>query len=140
MPGYFFAGELLVLLDTTQDMLPLSTQYLSSYSWACPFWPFTTHIPPRSARWEDSRAPFLSVLVSSLVNIALDILLVAIIPWGVRGAAIATVFSQAAMAVFIIAYAAKVHPELRFVRPVKADLPLLKKGMLYGVPPCCNRA
>ena len=26
-------------------------------------------------------------------------------------------------------------PELRFVRPVKADLPLLKEGMLYGVPP-----
>ena len=135
VPGYFFAGELLVLLDTTQDMLPLSTQYLSVIFLGMPFLAVYNTYSAALRALGDSRAPFLSVLVSSLVNIALDILLVAIIPWGVRGAAIATVFSQAAMAVFIIAYAAKVHPELRFVRPVKADLPLLKKGMLYGVPP-----
>ena len=42
----------------------------------------------------DSRRPLYFLVVSCLVNIVLDILLVAVIPLGVAGAAIATVISQ----------------------------------------------
>ena len=38
--------------------------------------------------------PLIFLGISSLLNIALDLLLVLVIPWGVRGAAIATVISQ----------------------------------------------
>ena len=62
----------------------------------------------------DSRAPFLAVLISSVVNVALDLYFVAVLHWGVSGAAIATVVSQAAMTVFIILYAVKKYPVLRF--------------------------
>jgi putative MATE family efflux protein len=42
----------------------------------------------------DSVTPLVLLTISSILNILLDLLLVAVIPWGVRGAAIATVFSQ----------------------------------------------
>ncbi|MDR3145315.1 MAG: MATE family efflux transporter [Treponema sp.] len=42
----------------------------------------------------DSLTPLAFLIVSSILNILLDVLLVAVIPWGVRGAALATVFSQ----------------------------------------------
>lgn len=42
----------------------------------------------------NSRTPLYCLLLSSLVNVALDVLLVAVIPMGVAGAAIATVAAQ----------------------------------------------
>lgn len=42
----------------------------------------------------DSKRPLYFLIIASLVNIVLDILLVAVVPWGVAGAAIATVVSQ----------------------------------------------
>jgi putative MATE family efflux protein len=42
----------------------------------------------------DSATPLAFLIASTVLNILLDLLLVAVIPWGVRGAAIATVFSQ----------------------------------------------
>lgn len=62
----------------------------------------------------DSRTPFIAVLISSLVNIALDVVLVACLHWGVGGAALATVLSQAAMTLFLVIYSRRKHPLLRF--------------------------
>lgn len=136
VPGFFFAGELLELLDTKPDMLPLSTQYFSVIFVGLPFLAVYNTYSAALRSLGDSRAPFLAVLVSSGVNVLLDILLVAVIPWGVRGAAIATVFSQAAMTVFIMAYAVKKHPVLRFV-PFKTGCggDLRAEGLRFGLPP-----
>ena len=136
IPGHFFAGELLELLDTTEDMLPLSTQYLSIIFLGLPFLAVYNVYSAALRALGDSRAPFLAVVVSSVVNIALDILLVAVIPWGVRGAAIATIFSQAAMTIFIIGYAIKKHPALRF-KPGRgmSDLSCVAEGVRFGLPP-----
>ena len=42
----------------------------------------------------DSRTPLLAIVVSSVMNLALDSLFIFVFRWGVAGAAIATVFSQ----------------------------------------------
>ena len=62
----------------------------------------------------DSGAPFFSVLVCSGVNIALDLVLVAVFRYGSAGAAAATALSQASMAVFVAAYTFRRYPMLRF--------------------------
>ena len=43
----------------------------------------------------DSKHPFVFIGIAAIVNIILDLLLVAVIPWGATGAALATVISQA---------------------------------------------
>lgn len=134
--GYFFAGELLALLDTTSDMMELSTEYLSIVFLGMPFLAVYNVYSAALRAVGDSRAPFLSVAVSAAVNVALDILLVAVIPWGVRGAAIATVASQAAMTVFIAAYAVKKHPILRW----RMERGIFRAGSIgeslrFGLPP-----
>ncbi len=53
----------------------------------------------------DSRAPFYSVMISSIINVVLDIIFVAFFRWSVFGAAAATVIAQAAMTVFIVIHA-----------------------------------
>lgn len=42
----------------------------------------------------NSTAPLIFLLISSLTNVALDFLFVAVLPWGVAGAAVATLISQ----------------------------------------------
>ncbi|HIS32941.1 MAG TPA: MATE family efflux transporter [Candidatus Limivivens intestinipullorum] len=52
----------------------------------------------------DSRTPLIFLIISSLLNIVLDLLLVAVIPMGVAGAAYATVISQGVSAVLCFFY------------------------------------
>lgn len=83
----------------------------------------------------NSRAPFFSILCSSVVNVVLDVILVVFGRMGVRGAAIATVVSQAAMTGYIVWYSRRydflrIHP---FRRPV--DRAAVKAGIHLGFPP-----
>ena len=114
----------------------LSTQYLSVIFLGMPFLAVYNVYSAALRAVGDSRAPFLAVCVSSLVNVALDLLLVAVIPLGVRGAAIATVASQAAMTVFIVLYAVRKRPELRFKLFSRAPgRPVVRTGFAFGLPP-----
>lgn len=83
----------------------------------------------------DSRAPLLAVLVASVVNVGLDLVLVAGLEMGVAGAAAATVAAQGMMMVFIILYAVYRSPALRF-RPDRGcvDRAKLREGLALGVP------
>ena len=42
----------------------------------------------------DSKTPFITIVISTILNIVLDIVFIFVFKWGVAGAAIATVFSQ----------------------------------------------
>lgn len=64
----------------------------------------------------DSRATLYFLLVSSVTNVALDLLFVCVFQWGVAGAATATVISQAVSAVVCVVYMFKKHTLLRYRR------------------------
>lgn len=50
----------------------------------------------------DSQTPFFAIMVSSVVNLALDILFVVVCRWGVLGAVVATVIGQAVSALILV--------------------------------------
>ena len=52
----------------------------------------------------DSKTPFWFLLFSTVLNVALDLFCIVVLHWGVPGAAIATVFSQALSAVLCYLY------------------------------------
>lgn len=62
----------------------------------------------------DSAATLYFLLISSVLNIVLDLLFVAVFHWGVAGAAIATVLSQAASFAAAYLYMTKKYPIFRF--------------------------
>lgn len=65
----------------------------------------------------DSRTPIYFLVLSSLLNVALDLLAVAVLGMGVEGPAWATVISQAISGLLCLAIMGKRYPVLRF-RPV----------------------
>lgn len=64
----------------------------------------------------NSLTPLLFLGVSALLNVILDILFVAVFPFGIQGAAAATVFSQYISGIGIWVYTWRKVPTLRFAR------------------------
>ena len=64
----------------------------------------------------DSKTPLYFLILSSVLNIILDFLFVAVLPFGVAGAAYATVLAQAVSAVLCLVYVWKKFPMIHFTK------------------------
>lgn len=84
----------------------------------------------------DSRAVLYFLLVSTVVNTALDLLFVCAFRWGVAGAAWATVISQAACIAVSVWYMFRNYPDFRFTSPkqLKFDRVKMKLCLEMGIP------
>lgn len=84
----------------------------------------------------DSKTPLYMLVLSTVVNIVLDILFVASFGWGVPGVAIATIIAQAVSAFACFFYTMKRVPMLRFHGSKKGlyDKAILKTMIGYGLP------
>ena len=100
--GFVTAAPMMRLMGTPAEILDTSAQYLRIY--------FLGMIPQMLYNMGtnilraigDSKRPLYFLIAASLVNIALDILFIAGLGWGVTGAALATVLSQVASAVLTL--------------------------------------
>ena len=83
----------------------------------------------------DSAATLYFLLISSVLNIGLDLLFVAVFRWGVAGAAAATDISQLASFIAAYFYMSKKYPIFRFkLRDYKWDAGLVKATVKVGFP------
>ena len=112
--GILFSKNILLLLNTPENIFASAEGYLRILLIGIPFLAIYNTYSAVLRGIGNSRAPFLAVLVSSGVNVILDLLFVAGLRMGAPGAAAATVISQAAMTIFVIFYAVKNYPLLRF--------------------------
>ncbi|MCR5673111.1 MAG: MATE family efflux transporter [Lachnospiraceae bacterium] len=83
----------------------------------------------------DSAATLYFLLISSILNIALDLLFVASFQWGVAGAAIATDISQAASFVAAYIYMRRKHPIFRYrLREYRWNTKMVGRTVNVGFP------
>lgn len=68
----------------------------------------------------DSKTPLYFLILSSILNIGLDLFLVAVIPLGVAGAAYATIASQAVSGILCLIYVWKKYEIIRFGKAERA--------------------
>lgn len=115
--------------------LDLACQYLGIILLGLPFVAIYNVYAAVLRGMGDSKAPLLSVLVASVVNVGLDLVLVAGLGLGVAGAAIATVAAQGMMMVFIVLYTVCRDRDLRFRLGWSCiDREKLREGMNLGLP------
>lgn len=62
----------------------------------------------------NSKGALIFLLISAIINVTLDLLFVIILQWGVKGAAYATIISQAAAASASVIYMWRLLPHLKF--------------------------
>ena len=83
----------------------------------------------------DSKSPLIFLLISSVLNIVLDLVLVIVVPLGCAGVAIATVVSQLISAVSCYIYTTIRYPMFKLCRQdFKIDPFLCKRLLKIGLP------
>lgn len=83
----------------------------------------------------DTRRPLYYLIMACVTNIVLDIVFVAILPMGVMGAALATIFSQTLSAALILLCLLHVNAPYRLDwHGMKSDRSILKDILRVGVP------
>ncbi len=133
--GVWLSYPLLELLHTPSDTIAMAADYLRIIFLGVPFLAVYNVYSAAIRGMGNSRAPFYSVLLSSIVNVVLDILLVAYLHTGVAGAAVATVISQAAMTVYLVFYGIRrYHLRLQLNRETFRRA-VFAQGFHFGLPP-----
>lgn len=133
--GVFFTPTILTWMRTPADVLSTSILYFRLYflgSLATILYNAGMGILQAVG---DSRSPLYYLVISSAVNVALDLLFVGAMDMGVAGAAVATVISQIVSAVLCIIKLTRSDGPYRLeIKRIGFDLPLLKKITSQGVP------
>ena len=89
----------------------------------------------------DSVTPLWFLAVSVILNIALDLLFILLLDWGIQGAAAATVIAQGAAALGIIIYTYRRRPELRWRREdIRFDRSCLQEIASFSALTCVQQS
>ncbi len=89
-----FCTQILKLLKTPEEIFSNAYTYLLIIFLGIPFTILYNLLSGYLRAVGDSRTPFIFLAVSTVLNIGLDFICIAVLGWGVAGAALATIFSQ----------------------------------------------
>ena len=124
----------LQLMDTPPDVIDLSTVYMRIYFMGMPFFMLYNYGAAILRAVGDKR-PLLFLAAAGAANVALDLLLVIVIPMGVAGVAIGTVTSQfiSCILVLLCLYRSEGSYQLRFSK-LAIRWVYLKRIFQVGIP------
>lgn len=129
---------LLVLMKTPSDIFAGSYAYLVVMLAGIPVSLAYNLLAALIRALGDSKTPLMFLVVSSVLNIALDLFFILVLTFGVEGAAFATVISQAVSGVACFVFVAKRYPVLRLAKSDWRSNPrdtarLLSMGLPMGL-------
>lgn len=133
--GVLAAKGALMLMDTPDNVLNLSTLYMRIYFVGMPFFMLYNYGAAILRAVGDTKRPLLFLIISGSVNVVLNLIFVIRFHMGAAGVAIATVISQAISCVLVLRclYRTESSYQLRFSRlGMKAKY--VKQIFQVGVP------
>ena len=104
---------MLTLMNTPAEAYEYAYQYIVIIFAGIPFTLLYNMISSIIRALGDSRSPVVFLIISSLLNIILDLVFILVIPLNVAGAALATVVSQAVAGIISFFYMKKKFPLLK---------------------------
>ena len=133
--GLVFAPFALRLINTPADVLPESISYFRVYfAGVTGLVMYNTFVCIIRASG-DSRHPLYYLVASSLLNVVLDYLFIAVLGYGVGAAALATSISQVFSAVLAFLHLVRSKEDYRVeIRKVRFDKMMLSRIIRYGLP------
>ena len=146
--GFFLSDNLLELMGTTPAYLEKATLYLRIYFCGLPFLMIYNYSAQLLRAQGDSRTPFFILMISGLVNVAVDCALVLTpLALGVAGVAIATVASEAlscVLGVLALKFGKRLFVNLEFKKlgidrvsmldMIRVGLPAGLQGFFFSLP------
>ena len=133
--GTIFTPLILQWMDTPPDIMPESVRYFRIYSLGVIFSVLYNIMMGIMNAIGDSRHPLYYLILSSVINIFLDLFLVGVVHTGVGGAAFATIMSQAVSSVLCLRKL--MHDDTPYrvrLRDIKIDKVMLRQIVSFGLP------
>ena len=133
--GFIFSEQLLVMMDSPEDVLPLSTLYLKIFFLGAPagmVFNFGASIVRATG---DTKKPLIILSVSGIINIVLNLFLVIKFNLSVAGVAIATIVSQYISATVIVIVLLKMQNACKLdPKKLRFHKEELKRILFVGIP------
>ena len=133
--GISFSESIFRLIDLPEEVIPMAVSYFNIYAIGFVFFFGFQGTSAILRGLGDSKTPLYFLVVSTIINIGLDVLFVVIFRWGIEGVAAATVIAQAGAFLSIVWYLNKYHKFLDFSPlKMKFDRGIFKKSLQIGLP------
>lgn len=133
--AHLVSKPLLRLIGTPEEIIGLSSAYLNILYYAVPFQMLSNNFTAISRSVGESKKPLYIFSFTVVLNFLLDLLFVKVLPWGVEGAALATLichFMAAALNGCLVLFRLReIHISKRDLIP---DRKISRKQVLLGVP------
>ena len=128
-------GNILTWMRTPADIYQGAYDYLIVIFLGIPFTFLYNVVSGIIRAMGDSKTPFYFLILSTILNIVMDLLFMIVFQMGVTGAALATILAQAAAGVLCLIYMKKKYEILQFTREerrLRADC--IRTLFVMGVP------
>ena len=133
--GILFPESLFRLIRTPETVIPDAVRYFRVYVGGTFLFITLNSLFSVFRGMGDSTRPMLFILLTALLNVALDIIFIIVFQWDIEGVAAATVLAQATGVVISLIYLHKRHPILSLKRKdLRFDRSLFVRGMKIGIP------
>lgn len=133
--GVFFAPKILVIMGTPEDVLPNSITYFRIYFMGSLAFVMYNALTGILQAVGDSRHPLYYLIISSIINIILDIVLITVFKMGVGSAALATIISQFVSALLCFFHLLNAQQSYRLeIKKIHFDFLMLKQIISNGLP------
>ncbi len=116
LTGFILSPALLRILRTPGEILGDAVLYTRYMCIGLLFVSLYNYLSSMLKALGDSKTPLYFLMISTVINIILDILLVVVIPLGIKGAALATVISQFLSVILCMIHAYRTNPYFRFAK------------------------
>ena len=133
--GIFLSPVVLGWMGTPENVMDQASRYLRVYfSGSIAIVMYNVFVGILQAAG-DSKHPLVYLVISSVTNIALDLLFIGVFHMGVEGAALATVFSQILSMVLVARLLLTTHESFRLrPRAIRFDRDNMRQIFRYGIP------
>ena len=133
--GVLLSPQILIWMGTPESVMPESITYLQIYfSGSLGFVMYNIFVGILQAIG-DSRHPLYYLMISSVVNLILDILFIEVFHTGVGGAALATVISQILSAILCFVQLLRSHDSYQLqITKIRFDAKMLGQIVRIGLP------
>lgn len=133
--GYILAPQILVLMGTPQDVLVNSVVYFRVYFCGSVAFVLYNAMMGILQSVGDSKHPLMYLIISSIVNIVLDLLFVGVFRLGVGYAALATIISQFTSAILCLIRLCRVKASYQIVlKDIRFDRDSFRLIISNGIP------
>lgn len=132
---HFFTDTMLTMMKTPDNIYQEAYDYISIIFHGLTCTLAYNTLASVSRALGDSKTPVLFLIISSVLNVVLDLVLIINFNMGVQGAAIATIFSQGFSALLCFFYMARKYPNLRFNKEARqVSVPVIRKLLGVSIP------